>query len=161
MFVNVRYSFLGAVLACGAPTLAQVAELEVTLRSPDFEAAYDKTSKSYPLAYFQGQTLLSLDACKSTNPETTASYEWTVVDEAGRTVVQRTTQRSTPPARACDVELTVPAGRSYVASVKASRRSGSPVIQQATVSVPSSVLVVSIGDSFASGEGVPDPPVPI
>ena len=92
--------------------------------------------KGYPVA---------LDACSSTGDE----FRWKITRD-GRTI--RTTKWRSLTPRACSQELVLPEA---VYSMTLEVRTGSQTARKAMTARVRNILIVAMGDSYASGEGNP------
>lgn len=62
----------------------------------------------------------------------------------------------TPKGIPCSTVVTVPVGRPSTITLRVRMASGTTTAARSKVILPRDYLIVSVGDSFASGEGVPD-----
>lgn len=84
------------------------------------------------------------------------AWHWQLIRSDDGTVVDEVEQRNRGPG-SCRTRLTAPGVGEYRVKLRASRSSTEDVASR-SVRIQRDRLIVSIGDSFASGQGVPDRP---
>lgn len=113
-------------------------------RTSGNRGAYERSALAEPF-------LLTFDACRSWGTTPITSYAWVL----RRLDVPGPPQRRT--AGACRLDLPVPAEGAYVAALTVTTQNGQTATTVQRV-ILRDWLIVSLGDSYASGEGNPDVP---
>lgn len=146
---------LGLLLSSGA--IAADVAISTRVTSPDFAAAYDKTHRRYSAAYYRGQANLSVGVCGAIDANRVSTYQWSI-SQAGQPPMRLVRAKPAGTDRPCDEVFVVPADADYVVQVELGMRDGRKVEGRNNVKVGRPLLIVSLGDSYASGEGNPDIP---
>ena len=160
---SLRFGLLIAATATGSTVLASVPVttssaqstpvISVIPTSLDFAAPYNKTTRDYSAAYVAGQVRVVLQACVAgTSPA--AQYAWSVRTKIGAPVSVESIGPN-GPTKSCTVVVIAKPG-DYEADLVRSGAGATVAFPTTPFTVAQPVLMVSVGDSYASGEGLPD-----